>query len=583
MATKTWTRLTGTNSWMGADDWSPAGTPDGGDDAVFDGGQAGDVYTVVEGGTVRSVSVVADTVTFQSGTVTVVQDAQGSGGVLSVTGGASVVVATAETLTVAGTIVVGDGSGDARLSAVSGGTISANTLLVGSYIDGGTSSASLVTGDFFSGGGVSASDIVVGMFQSASIDDTDHGSITAQATEIGPRGILQLDPTSVYRGGLITLVGGELLLDSTIYGIQGSNTLGNPLELAAGSSEIVATGTLTLSGTVSGDGTVDIIPRNGHFGGADVVLAGLSGSFDGVLRLHSNTQVEIRTVQTLAAATVTFDYDALGSEPTLIVDELGDFPETLAGFESAGLLELTALPYVAGATSATVHQGRLVVTDGSATASFLIADASEGDVYAVAADYSGTIVAACYCPGTLILTDGDETPVEALAIGDTVVTASGEHRPVRWIGHRSYSGRFLTANPGLQPVLLRAGSLGDGLPGRDLRVSPLHAMFLDGVLVPAGLLVNGSTIVREQVERVDYLHVELDRHDLLLAEGAPSESYVDDDNRSLFHNAAERAAMYPGWKRQPAVYCAPRVESGFTLEAVRARLAMVAGEVARAA
>ena len=131
------------------------------------------------------------------------------------------------------------------------------------------------------------------------------------------------------------------------------------------------------------------------------------------------------------------------------------------------------------------------------------------------ADYGGlgtvqTVSVACYCHGTLILTQSGERPVESLAIGERVVTAGGQHRAIKWIGHRSYAGRFLAASPGAQPVRFQAGSLGAGLPRRDLLVSPEHAMLLDGVLVPARCLVNGRTILGDRsVRRVDYVHVEL--------------------------------------------------------------------------
>jgi hypothetical protein len=191
--------------------------------------------------------------------------------------------------------------------------------------------------------------------------------------------------------------------------------------------------------------------------------------------------------------------------------------------------------------------------------------------------------AACYCPGTLILTTSGEVPVEILAVGDTVVTASGQHRPIRWIGRRSYSGRFLAANPAVQPIRFRAGCLGRGLPRRDLVVSPNHAMFLDGVLVPSACLVNGVSIaVDRTMDTVQYVHVELDSHDVLLAEGAPAESFVDDDSRAMFRNAHEWAALHPGSAPAPAVYCAPRVDQGEVLQWIRHEIDARAGLMAPA-
>ena len=190
----------------------------------------------------------------------------------------------------------------------------------------------------------------------------------------------------------------------------------------------------------------------------------------------------------------------------------------------------------------------------------------------VSAPDSPTIV--CYLAGTLIRTAEGEVAVEDLAIGDLVVTASGAERPIKWIGTRHYSGRFANANPAVLPVRFAAGSLAEGVPARDLWVSPKHAMFLDGVLIPAECLVNGVTITKtERIEEVTYYHVELDSHDVLIAEGAESESFVDDNGRGIFHNAHAFHALYPDEARTDAVYCAPRVESGYALEAVRRRLA----------
>jgi hypothetical protein len=103
-------------------------------------------------------------------------------------------------------------------------------------------------------------------------------------------------------------------------------------------------------------------------------------------------------------------------------------------------------------------------------------------------------------------------------------------------------------------------------------------MYLEDVLIEAKDLVNGTSIVQaEHVEKVEYFHVELDSHDVIIAEGALSESFIDDDSRGMFHNAHEYAALYSDAGATPARYCAPRLEDGYEVEAVRQRIAARAG------
>ena len=179
---------------------------------------------------------------------------------------------------------------------------------------------------------------------------------------------------------------------------------------------------------------------------------------------------------------------------------------------------------------------------------------------------------------TLILAEAGETPVEALAIGDLVVTGSGALQPVKWIGRRSFSARFAGGKAKIQPIRISAGTLGDSLPKRDLWVSPCHAMLIEGLLIPATRLVNGVTITQpEATADFDYFHIELEHHDVVVAEGAPSETFLDDFSRGKFHNAAEFNALYPNDRTNPlARFCAPRVEDGFELQAVLKRLKAIA-------
>jgi hypothetical protein len=104
-------------------------------------------------------------------------------------------------------------------------------------------------------------------------------------------------------------------------------------------------------------------------------------------------------------------------------------------------------------------------------------------------------------------------------------------------------------------------------------------MLLDGVLVPARALLNGATITQDRAhERIDYFHIELDAHGVIFAEGAASETFVDDGSRALFQNAAEFHHLYPD--APPAGgFCAPRIEAGERLDAIRRRLAGLAADV----
>ena len=136
----------------------------------------------------------------------------------------------------------------------------------------------------------------------------------------------------------------------------------------------------------------------------------------------------------------------------------------------------------------------------------------------------------------------------------------------------------------MHPIRFSAGCLGGGLPRRDLLVSPEHAMLLDGLLMPARCLVNDRTVRPERPgDRLDYIHVELDSHDVIMAEGAPSETFVDDNSRGMFHNAQEFEDLYPHVAPASALYYARRVDCGPELEAVRRRMSDVAAAMALAA
>ena len=307
-------------------------------------------------------------------------------------------------------------------------------------------------------------------------------------------------------------------------------------------------------------------------GGVGTVVLAATNSYTGGTSIFGGS-LELGGAGSAGSGIIAF----MGANTTLQLDQVGApglaMTNTLTGFASTDILDLRGLAYVAGAT-ATQTGGVLTVQDGSIIETFNVTNFA-ATALTVFADGSGGTEIACYVAGTMIQTGDGERPVETIAIGDRVVTASCGLRPVKWVGRRSYAGRFMRANRRVDPVRFRQGCLGQGLPARDLLVSQDHAMLLDGLLIPAHALVNGDTIrVDRNLKAVDYIHIELETHDVIFAEGAPSETFVDDDSRATFHNASDYEARYPDQPRGAAIYYAPRVENGYEVEAVRKRLAV---------
>ena len=189
---------------------------------------------------------------------------------------------------------------------------------------------------------------------------------------------------------------------------------------------------------------------------------------------------------------------------------------------------------------------------------------------------------ACFATGTRIATTRGQVTVEELAVGDEAITESGDAAPIIWIGHRRLSGPIPEA---LWPVRITRGAIAPGLPDRDLVLSPEHALFIDGFLMPARALVNGATIRQEAASQITYWHVELASHDVILAEGVPAESYLDTGNRRTFANAGGNVLdLHPRFGRQvhEALACAPFVDSGPHLRRTRQALAARAEQLGHA-
>jgi hypothetical protein len=158
----------------------------------------------------------------------------------------------------------------------------------------------------------------------------------------------------------------------------------------------------------------------------------------------------------------------------------------------------------------------------------------------------GTRACMCFLSGTRLLTPAGEVAIEDMRIGDRVATESGEARAIRWIG-RITIDRMGGApwHADVVPVRVAKDALGPGIPSRDLYLSRSHMMHLNGVLIPVGDLINGRTEVDSGSDRLAYFHVELETHDVLIAEGLPVESLLTTAEKlAVFDNADEYYAMY---------------------------------------
>lgn len=160
-----------------------------------------------------------------------------------------------------------------------------------------------------------------------------------------------------------------------------------------------------------------------------------------------------------------------------------------------------------------------------------------------------TIDLVCFLRGTRIATPDGETPVEALNTGDMVATQlNGEtvFKPVKWIGQRRIDPASHPNLAAIAPVMILRGAFADNMPHRDLLVSPDHAILAGGKLICARQLINGATIRQlTSLAAIEYFHIELEAHGILIAEGLATESYLDTGNRGFFANGGEPILLHP--------------------------------------
>ena len=329
---------------------------------------------------------------------------------------------------------------------------------------------------------------------------------------------------------------------------------------------IVTHGPATALYNAAGALTLGVAPGAAFYGAVvdkagDGVLDLASGSAAGALNLTSFTGFS--TIAFSQGASWTLE----GSTTNFATGEI------ISGFTLGDSIILDGF----AATTAGYYSGLgLVLSNGNAFPMLDISGNFTTSDFIVTNDGTNTtITAACFCRGTRIATPGGEVPVEDLRIGDMILTLHAGPKPIKWIGQRSYAAPFAHGDF-IRPIRLRPGALDDDMPRRALHLSPGHALFASGALIPAWRLLNGASITQAaHVDLVEYFHIELDAQEVIFAEGCPVESYIGAALRGQFHNVAEFTSLYPEDEDQSP--CLTLLEDGFALEAIKLHVAKRAG------
>ena len=401
-------------------------------------------------------------------------------------------------------------------------------------------------------------------------------------------GALNVSPTSSATGTAATLLlngfslnAGALTLTSQSAAVgsiisTGTSTLGwtsTTFTASVGSGGVIEaqSGTLTLTGTLAAASSTIYVNLEVGSGATLDITGAIAGT----------TQANGDKYAFLSSSSGEFQFAA------------ATFAANLTGMNVGTNLTATNFIDVAGTATAAINENTgaspvLTVTEGANTETFYLSGMT-GTYYAksISDGNGGTEIflssQACYAAGTRILTPDGDVAVEALAEGDMVVTLDGNARgaaPVAWIGYRKVDVASHPRPELVAPVRIRRDAFGQGMPQRDLVVSPDHALYVDDRLVVARLLINNMTITQDfAVESIVYYHVELPQHAILLADGLPAESYLDTGNRAMFANAGLALVLHPdfgvsqGVRTWEADACAPLATAAAEVEPMWRRLA----------
>ncbi|MEC7765239.1 MAG: Ig-like domain-containing protein [Pseudomonadota bacterium] len=234
---------------------------------------------------------------------------------------------------------------------------------------------------------------------------------------------------------------------------------------------------------------------------------------------------------------------------TFVNVNVGDFVDGGEGGDDWDTLDLTGTKPTGGSLKVTTGVG------GNPENGFVEFFDSNGDSTGVMNFINIEEIVPCFTPGTLIATPKGEVPVEELGEGDRVITRDNGIQEIRWIGHKQIGWQELNRSQHLKPVLIKAGSLGNNLPERDMLVSPNHRMLVANdrttlyfdereVLASAKHLVDSKGIMSVDVREVTYIHFLFDHHEVVLSDGTWSESFQPGDYSLKGIGNAQRQELF---------------------------------------
>ena len=471
---------------------------------------------------------------------------------------------------------VGGGSSN---FTINGGTVDTAVLNVGA---GSTGTAAFTQ----NAGTVTTDDLFVG---------NSNLTLPGSSTYILTGGSLQVN-NNAFIGDAVGGTGAGSLSESGTASvvITGGLTIANPALAAAVSYTMAGLSTLTANAGIllgplaalNGAGTISggLFTDHGSITASGGILA-IDNDLAGNGSLHIGTGATL-DLEGAVDATLAVDFSGVATAETLEVGQSLAMSASITGFGSGDTVVFSNIGYLAGYSIGGYAGGLLTIVDSVLTtvATLTIAPPSSNDFGLTNIGGQLAVDVTCFAAGTHILTDRGEVAVEALREGDRLMTRDGAHRPIAWIGQRWIDTASHPHPERVQPIRIRRGAFADNVPHRDLLVSPDHAIFVDGRLIPAKLLVNHASIAQDRpAGGIRYFHVELDRHDVILSEGLPTESYLDTGNRAAFANAGLALVLHPeftinaGLKCWQTDACAPLTVEEAQVRPIWQRLAGRAG------